>query len=53
MILQTLIIECLKIYKISHKIIISHMEDMKNLKVESTAGGKTLAEVKIQREIFL
>ena len=28
------------------------METMKDLKVELTAGGKTLAEVKIKRGIF-
>ena len=29
------------------------MEDMKNWNVELIAGGKTLAEVKIQRGIFI
>ena len=45
MVLQTWIIECLKMYKISNKVI--------NLtKVELTARGQTLAEEKIQRSIF-
>ena len=46
------IIDCLKVYKISNKVIIFIKEAMKNWKIELTAGEKSLAEVKIQREIF-
>ena len=52
MILQSWIIDCFKTYKISDKVINFTMETMKNWKVELTAGGNTLAEVKIQRCIF-
>ena len=36
-------------YKISNKVITFIVEAMKNSKVEMTAGGKTLVEVKISR----
>ena len=49
---QNWIIDCLKMYKISDKVIKFIMESRKIWKVEMTAGGKTLAEVKIQRCIF-
>ena len=43
---------CLKMYKISHEIINFNERTMKNWRVELTAGGKSLAEAKIQRGIF-
>ena len=46
-VLQTWIIECLKTYKISNKVINFITEAMKNWKVELTTEEKTLAEVKI------
>ena len=46
---QTWIIERLKGYKISNKVI---MKAMQNWKVELTSGGQTRAEVKIERNIF-
>ena len=49
---QTWIIESLKMYKISNKGINFIMEAMTNWKMKSTAGGKSLAEVKIQKSIF-
>ena len=52
MVPQRWIINCLKKYKVSHKIINSSKKIMKNWRVELTAGGKTLAETKIQRGIF-
>ena len=39
-------------YKISHEIINLIEKIMKNWRVELTAGGKSLAETKIQRGIF-
>ena len=51
-VLQTLIIQCLKMYKISDKIISYIMNVMKNKRVELTTAGQTLAEVKIQGGIF-
>ena len=45
-------IEWLKMYKISDQVINSITEAMKNRKVELIAGGKTLATMKIQRDIF-
>ena len=53
MVLQTWIIECLKMYKISKKKVINFVtKAMENWKVKLTAREKTLAEVKIQRSIF-
>ena len=52
MVPQSRIINCLKMYKISHEIINFIQKTMKNWRVELIAGGKTLAETKIQREIF-
>ena len=43
---------CLKMYKIPHKTINFFRKTMKNCTVELTAGGKSLAETKIQRGIF-
>ena len=45
-------IDCQKLYKISDKVIEFLTEIKKNWKVELTTGGKTLAEIKIQRDIF-
>ena len=53
MVPQSWIINCLKMYKISHEIINFIKKKMKNWGVELTAGGKSLAETKIQRGIFL
>ena len=52
MVPQTWIIECLKMYKISDKVINFITKAMKNWKIELTAGGQSLAEVNIQRGIF-
>ena len=52
MVPQSWIINCLKMYKISHEIINFIEKTMKNWRVELTAGGKSLAETKIQRGIF-
>ena len=49
---QNWIIHCLKMYKISHEIINFIEKKMKNWRVELKAGGKSLAETKIQRGIF-
>ena len=46
---QSWIIDGLKMYKISNKVIENNME---NWRMELTAGGKSLAAVKIQRGIF-
>ena len=52
MIPQSWIIDSPKLYKVSNKIIKFIAKTMKTWKVELTAGGKSLAEVKIQRGIF-
>ena len=39
-------------YKISTEVINFIEKTMKNWRVELTAGGKSLAETKIQRDIF-
>ena len=52
MVPQSWIINCLKMYKIPHKTINFIEKTMKNWRVELTAGGKSLAETKIQRVIF-
>ena len=52
MVPQNWIINCLKMYKISHETINFIEKTMKNWRVELTAGGKSLAETKIQRGIF-
>ena len=49
---QSRIINCLKMYTISQKIINFIEKTMKNWRVELTAGGKSLAETKIQRLIL-
>ena len=52
MLLQSWIIKCLKIYKISHEVINFTEKTMKTWRTELTAGGKRLAETKIKRGIF-
>ena len=52
MVPQSWIIDCLEMYKISNEVIKFIKNTMKNCRVELTTGGKSLAEVKIQREIF-
>ena len=52
MVPQSWIINCLKMYKISHEVINFIEETMKTWRVELTAGGRNLAETKIQRDIF-
>ena len=49
---QSWIIDCLRMYKISDKFVKFLTKSMKNWKVDLIAGGKTFAEVKIQRSIF-
>ena len=46
------IVDYLKMYKISDKVTKLILEAMKNWEVKLIAGGKTFAEVKIQRGIF-
>ena len=46
------IINCLKMYKISDEVINFIDKTMKTWRVELTAGGRRLAEAKIQRGIF-
>ena len=46
------IIHCLKMYKISHEVINFIEKAIQNWRVELTAGGRSLAETKIQRGIF-
>ena len=50
MVPQSWIINCLKMYKISHEIINFIEKNMKNWRVELTAWGKNLAKKKIQRD---
>ena len=53
MVPQSWIINCLKMYKISHEIInFIEKTPMKTGRVELTAGRRSLAEIKIQRGIF-
>ena len=47
MVPQSWVINCLKMYKISHEIINFIEKIMKNWRVELTTGGKSLAETKI------
>ena len=42
-ILQSLIINCLKMYKISDEVINSIEKTMRNLRVKLTVGGKSFA----------
>ena len=52
MVQQNWIINCLKMCEISHETINFIEKTMKNWRFELTAGGKSLAETKIQRGIF-
>ena len=52
MVPQSWIINCLKMYKISQEILNFIEEIIKNWRVELIAGGRSLAETKIQRGIF-
>ena len=52
MVPQSWIINCLKMYRISHKVINFVEKTMKSRRVELIAGGKSLAETKTQRGIF-
>ena len=52
MVPQSWIINSLKMYKTSHEIINFIEKNMKNWRVELTAGAKSLAETKIQRGMF-
>ena len=49
---QSWIINCLKMYKISDAVINVIEKTMKICRVELTAGGRNLAEAKIQRRVF-
>ena len=52
MVLQSWILHCLKMYKIPDQVVQFIEKTMQTWKVELTAGGKSLAEVKIQKDIF-
>ena len=52
MVPQSWILHCPKMYKISHEVINFIEQTMKTWKVELTAGGRSIAETKIQRGIF-
>ena len=52
MVPQSWIINCLKMYKISHEVINFIEKTMKTWRVELAAEGKSLGEAKIQRGIF-
>ena len=52
MVPQSWIINCLKMYKISNEVIKFIEKTMKTWGVGLTAGGRSLAEAKIQRGIF-
>ena len=52
MVPQSWIINCLTMHKISHEVINFIEKTMKTWRVELTAGGRSLAETKIQRGIF-
>ena len=45
-------LHCHKMYKISHEVINFIEQTMKTWRVELTAGGRSIAETKIQRGIF-
>ena len=51
-VLQSLILHCLKMYKISDQIILFMEKTMHTWRVELTAGVQSLGDVKIQRGIF-
>ena len=52
MLLQSWILHSLKMYKISHEVINFIEQAMNTWRVELTAGGRSIAETKIQRGIF-
>ena len=52
MVPKSWIINCLKMYKISDEVINFIEKTMKTWRVELTAGGRRIAEAKIQRGIF-
>ena len=52
MVPQSWIINCLKMYKISHETMNFIEKTMKNWRVELTAEQRPLSEIKIQRVIF-
>ena len=52
MVPQSWIINSLKIFKISEEVINFIKKTMKTWKMELTAGGRSLAEAKVQRGIF-
>ena len=52
MVPQSWMINCVKMYKISHEVINFIDKTMKTWRVELTVGGRRLAETKIQRGIF-
>ena len=52
MVPQSWILHCLKMYKISHEVINFIEQTMQTWRVELTAGGRSIAETKIQRVIF-
>ena len=43
---------CLEMYKLSNEVIMFIEKTMETWRVKLTAGGKSLPEVKIQRDIF-
>ena len=49
---QSWILHCLKMYKISHEVINFIEQTINTWRVELTAGGRSIAETKIQRGIF-
>ena len=52
MVPQSWILHCLKMYKISHEVLNFIEQNMKTWRVELTAGGRSIAETKIQRGDF-
>ena len=52
MVLQSWILHCLKLNKIPNQVVQFIEKTMQTWRVELTAGGESLAEVKIQRGIF-
>ena len=52
MVPQSWILLCLKMYKISHEVINFIEQTMKTWRVDLRAGGRSIAETKIQRGIF-
>ena len=52
MVPQSWIINCLKMYKISHEVIKFIEKTMNTWRVKQIAGGRSLAETKIQRGVF-